>query len=92
MKVGLPALNPCGGSYSSPQTVTLSTVTPGAVLRYTVDGGEPSEASPVVASGSSVAVPASSTLNVRGYRAGWTTSDLASAAYSLSLGSVAGRA
>jgi len=42
-----PVLSPTGGTYASTQIVTLSDPTPGAVLHYTVDGSQPTEASPV---------------------------------------------
>jgi outer membrane protein OmpA-like peptidoglycan-associated protein len=39
--------DPAPGSFTSPQSVTLSTNTPGAVIHYTTDGTEPSESSPI---------------------------------------------
>ena len=33
--------SPDSGAYSGPQTVTISTTTPGAVIRYTLDGSAP---------------------------------------------------
>jgi outer membrane protein OmpA-like peptidoglycan-associated protein len=38
---------PAPGSFTSPQSVTLSTKTPGAVIHYTTDGTEPTESSPI---------------------------------------------
>lgn len=38
---------PAPGAFTSPQSVTLSTPTPGAVIRYTTDGTAPTEKSPV---------------------------------------------
>jgi alpha-tubulin suppressor-like RCC1 family protein len=89
MKVGTPALTPGGGAYGSAQTVTVSTVTSGATLRYTTDGGEPGETDPVVVSGATLPVSRSQTLRVRGWRAGWTPSDTAVASYVLNLGTTA---
>jgi hypothetical protein len=43
--VAPPAISPAGGTYTTPQTVTLSTTTPGASIRYTTDGSAPREMS-----------------------------------------------
>src|ERR1700726_3464672 len=40
--VATPAFNPPAGTYSAAQTVTLSTTTAGASIRYTTDGSAPS--------------------------------------------------
>ncbi|MBD2869294.1 S-layer homology domain-containing protein [Paenibacillus arenilitoris] len=42
-----PAFSVAPGLYEEPQTVALSTTTPEAVIRYTVDGSEPNASSPV---------------------------------------------
>lgn len=41
--------DPAPGSYTAPQSVTLSSATPGAVIHCTTDGSEPTAASPVCA-------------------------------------------
>ena len=89
MKVATPVLSPAPGSYSSAQTVTVSTTTPGATLRHTTDGGEPTDGGPTIASGGTVVVDKSATLAIRGYRPGWTESDIVWAPYSVSLGTLA---
>ena len=38
-----PTFSPAAGTYSSAQTVTISTTTSGATIRYTTDGSTPSE-------------------------------------------------
>ena len=38
-----PTFSPVAGTYSSTQSVTISTATGGAVLCYTVDGSTPTE-------------------------------------------------
>lgn len=40
-----PALDPPGGTYSEAQMVAIACSTPGATIRYTTDGSEPSESS-----------------------------------------------
>jgi alpha-tubulin suppressor-like RCC1 family protein len=86
MKVGTPTLTPGGGAYGSAQTLTVSTATSGATLRFTTDGGEPGETDPVVASGGTLVVDRSETVRVKGSRAGWSASDTAVASYVLNLG------
>ena len=39
----MPAFSPAAGTYTSAQTVTLSTTTSGASIRYTTDGSTPTE-------------------------------------------------
>ncbi len=41
----LPTISPRAGTYPRPLAVTISTSTPGALLRYTTDGSEPTPAS-----------------------------------------------
>jgi alpha-tubulin suppressor-like RCC1 family protein len=89
LKVATPVLAPNGGVYSTAQTVTVSTTTPGAVIHYTLNGLEPTAADPVVASGSTVAVAHSAMLRVKALRAGWTPSDTSSASFILTLGTAA---
>jgi Uncharacterized protein conserved in bacteria len=46
-KLDQPVFSITGGTYSSPQTVTLSNNEPGSIIRYTTDGTEPSSTSPI---------------------------------------------
>ena len=89
MKVGAPILAPGEGAYGSAQQVGVSTVTAGVTLHHTTTGIDPAEADPIVASGGTITVDRSVTLKVRGWRSGWTMSDVTAASYTLSLGTVA---
>jgi alpha-tubulin suppressor-like RCC1 family protein len=89
LKVGTPTLTPPGGSYGSAQDVTVNTVTPGASLRYTLDGSEPTESSAEIAVGSSVTVDRSQTLKVKGWKANWSASDTGLGTYIIALGTAA---
>jgi alpha-tubulin suppressor-like RCC1 family protein len=86
LQVAKPTLSVPGGSYGAPQTVVISTTTSGATLHFTINGAEPTEADPGVASGGSVNVSQSLVLKVKGWRTGWAASDVTSATYWLSLG------
>ena len=46
-----PSFSPVGGNYTTAQTVTLSTATAGASIRYTLDGSTPSDTVGTVYSG-----------------------------------------
>jgi len=81
------ALAPPPSSYSGAQTVTISTNSPGASFRYTMDGSMPVAGS-AVANGSTITVDRSATLKVQGFRAGWTDSVVFTGNYFVNLGTV----
>ena len=87
LKVATPSLTPAGGSYTTPQLVTVATTTSGATLRYTTDGNDPTEGSPAYTA--PVSVGTTTALKVAGFKAGWTASDIATATYSFNFGSLA---
>jgi hypothetical protein len=85
MVAALPTLSVPGGTYSGPQTVAVSSMTPQSIFYYTTDGTTPSGSSkqytaPIVAS-------SSMTLKVIGAKSGYTNSAVTTATYTL--GSVA---
>ncbi len=61
------------GFHASAQTVTLSTTTPGAAIRYTLDGSEPTETTGTA--GASVSIASSRALRARAFKAGMLPSD-----------------
>jgi alpha-tubulin suppressor-like RCC1 family protein len=89
MKVGTPGLSPSAGAFTSSQNVTVTDVTPGATLRYTTSGLEPTTTDPVVTSGGTIAIGTAGTLRVKGWQSGWTDSDTVVASYTFTLGTVA---
>jgi alpha-tubulin suppressor-like RCC1 family protein len=90
MKVGTPSISPTGGSFGSSQNVTVTAGTTGALLRYTLDGSEPTESSSSVTSGGAVGVTQSSTLMVKSFNGpAWTASDLKVGTFYISQGTVA---
>jgi alpha-tubulin suppressor-like RCC1 family protein len=87
MKVASPTFSPVGGTYTSGQTVTLATTTPGATIRYTTDGTTPTSSS--TAYSSPLSIVTTTTLNAAGFLSGYITSDTATAVYTLNLGTLA---
>ena len=86
LQVNQPSASPSGGSYSSPQTVTLATTSPGAEIRYTLDGSMPTAASPLYTAPVSLAT--TTTLKAIGFRSGWTPSTVRTAAYTFNYGTL----
>jgi uncharacterized repeat protein (TIGR03803 family) len=70
------------GTYSAAQSVTISTTTSGATIRYTTDGSTPTESAGTLYS-SAVTVSATETLKAIAYAAGYSDSTVGSAAYTI---------
>ena len=77
-----PTFNPTAGTYSSTQSVTISSTTSGATIRYTTDGSTPSESAGTVYS-SPVSITATSTLSAIAYLSGMVDSPISSGVYTL---------
>jgi hypothetical protein len=80
-----PSFSPGGGTYSTAQTVTITTSTSGATIRYTTDGSTPTETNGTVYS-SPVTISATTTLKAIAYASGYTDSSVSSATYTISTG------
>jgi hypothetical protein len=80
-QVATPALSPPGGSYTGAQTVTITTATAGASIRYTVDGSTPTASSTLY--GGPISVPTSRTIKAIGLKAGLANSAVASVTYTI---------
>lgn len=81
-QVSTPLFSPAGGGYAGAQSVTISSATPGATIRYTTDGSTPNSGSPVYSSPITVPVPTVS-MTIRAYatKAGFVDSAVGSATY-----------
>ncbi|MDX8033225.1 chitobiase/beta-hexosaminidase C-terminal domain-containing protein [Lentzea sp. BCCO 10_0856] len=79
--VATPTFSPPGGAYTSAQTVTISTATSGATIRYTVDGSTPTASSPLYSG--PISVPTSRTVSAIGIKSGLANSAVASATYTI---------
>lgn len=81
--VAAPAFSPVEGVYADVQSVSISTSTEGAEIRYTTDGTVPTAASGLVYSGP-VQVSATTTLRAIAAKTGWVDSPVVSATFTIS--------
>jgi hypothetical protein len=78
-----PTFSPVAGTYTSPQTVTISDGTSGATIYYTTNGTTPTTSSAVYSS--AITVSTSETLEAIAAKTGYTNSAVGSAAYVINL-------
>lgn len=79
--VSTPTFSPPGGNYSSTQTVSISTATPGATIHYTIDGTTPTESSPTYTS--PITVSSTTTIKAGAWKTGMNPSAIATATYTI---------
>jgi len=83
-----PSFSPVAGTYTGTQTVAISCGTPGAAIYYTIDGSTPTY--PITGStqlySGTFGVPSSETVSAIGVLAGYNTSAVGSAAYTINTG------
>jgi poly(beta-D-mannuronate) lyase len=77
-----PVFSPAAGTYTSGQSVTISSATSGATIRYTTNGTNPTSASGTVYSGP-VSIAATTTLKAIAYKSGLTDSAVSTANYTI---------
>ncbi|SFR24700.1 Chitobiase/beta-hexosaminidase C-terminal domain-containing protein [Lentzea waywayandensis] len=77
--VATPTFSPPGGTYATAQTVTISTATSGATIRYTIDGSTPTSSSTLYSG--PISVPSNRTINAIGIKSGQANSSVGSASY-----------
>lgn len=87
MKVATPSIFPGAGTFASPTSVTLTTTTSGAVVRYTLDGSNPTSSSAQYTS--PVPVDHTSTLKAAGFKANWSDSNVNTGVYTMNFGTLA---
>ena len=81
--VATPVLSPLGGTFTSPQSVTMTTATVGATTRYTTDGSAPTATSTAYAGAIAVAAEATMMIRAKAFKAQWTDSAEASGTYTV---------
>jgi hypothetical protein len=81
--VATPTFSPAGGTFSTAQSVTISTTTAGASIRFTVDGSTPTASSTLFTG--PIGVASSETIRAIGIASGLTNSAVASASYTISV-------
>jgi len=77
-----PVFSPACGTNATAQTVSITSPTSGATIRYTTDGSTPSETAGTIYSGP-VNIASSLTLKAIAYEAGFNDSEITSAAYTI---------
>jgi M6 family metalloprotease-like protein len=81
MPVADPAMTPAPGTYSWSTSVTLECSSPGAVIRYTLDGTDPSNTSTLYTS--AIPITTTTTLKARAYKDGFTPSNVVHGKYTI---------
>ena len=81
LKCAQPTLSLSAATYEGSQNVTLGCTTTDAVIRYTLDGSDPSENSDVYSA--AINIPVTKTLKARAFKTGYTTSNLGQATYTI---------
>ncbi|MBW6515579.1 MAG: chitobiase/beta-hexosaminidase C-terminal domain-containing protein, partial [Candidatus Cloacimonetes bacterium] len=71
-RVATPNFDPIGGYYSEPQQVILSSLMDNVTIRYTLDGDEPNESSPVFVD--PISITETTRVKAKGYKDGWLPS------------------
>jgi hypothetical protein len=78
-----PVISPAAGTYTTPQTVSITDATTGAVIHYTTDGTTPTSASAVY--GGSLQISATTTVKALAIAPGFKNSAVASSAFTINL-------
>jgi hypothetical protein len=81
-----PTFSPPAGSYTTVQSVTLSSATSGATIYYTIDGGSPVVGTAAYTPGYPIQVSASETIKALAIADGNSASPVASATYAIATG------
>jgi alpha-tubulin suppressor-like RCC1 family protein len=79
LQVATPIVTPAGGLFLAPVAVAVSCATPGAVIRCTTDGTDPSETSALCPT----LVSTTTDLRARAFRTDWAPSSVAHASYQI---------
>ena len=78
-QVAAPVINPPGGVFSQPQSVTLTCATTGAQIHYTTDGQDPDENSATY--GDPITISGNGVLKAKAYKSGYSPSVISFATF-----------
>jgi hypothetical protein len=84
--VQTPTISPPAGTYAGSVAVSIDCTTPGAEIRYTTDGADPTPSSTLYSG--PFGLSTSATVKARGYASGYDPSAIAIAAYTIESGTV----
>lgn len=79
-----PTFSPTPGTYSSAQTVAISSATSGSAIRYTTNGTNPTSSSGILYNGP-ITINSSTTLKAIAYKSGLTNSGVLSGTYTINI-------
>lgn len=82
-KVGTPTFSVAEGTYTEAQSVTISTITEGATIYYTIDGTDPTTESNVYSE--AISITETTTLKAIAVKEGMTDSEIATATYTINI-------
>ncbi len=80
--VAAPVFSPAAGTYTSAQSVTITSATSGAEIRYTTDGSEPTTSSSLYTA--PLTISTTTTVKAKAFKSGMTASVTATATYTIS--------
>ncbi len=84
-QVAAPSFSLASGTYTGAQSVSISTATGGATIRYTTDGSTPTETHGTVYSGTALTISTTTTLQAIAYETGFTDSSVTAATYTITM-------
>jgi hypothetical protein len=82
LPVAAPTFSPAAGTYTTTQTVTITSATPGAAIRYTTNGTTPTSTSGTLYAGP-ISVAATETVKAIAYEGGLSDSAVSTAVYTI---------
>lgn len=83
-RVATPSFSVAAGAYSSSFSVTISTSTTGATIRYTLDGSAPTTGSGTIYT-AAIPISTTKTLKAIAYKTGWSASEVSSVTYTVNI-------
>jgi hypothetical protein len=81
LQAATPTFSPLGGTYNAPQSVVLSSASPGVTIYYATNGSTPTASSTPYTGPKPVT--RTTTIKARAIASGWTSSTVASTTYTL---------